>query len=147
MFQYFVCHLKFNFFLLLNRFTFSLFHFHILKWLNWDVRKNCRNMYFRITIIASFLKMQCAFWQRGWPLGLFWSYRGRDNMHNCVNNKMLKYTWLLTALLSGLINFFKFELQEVHAFTSHLNLLSWRSQVQIFWGFTVNFFGHRTFDR
>ena len=52
---------------------------------------------------------------------------------------MLKYTWLLTALLSGLINFFKFELQEVHAFTSHLNLLSWRSQVQIFWGFTVNF--------
>ena len=139
MFQYFVWHLKFNFFLLLNRFTSSLFHFHFLKWLNWDVRKNCRNMYFRIIIIAWMTSR--TFWNQ------FWSYRGRDNMHNCVNNKMLKYTWLLTALLSGLINCFKFELQEVHAFTSHLNLLSWRSQVQIFWGFTVNFFGHRTFDR
>ena len=77
----------------------------------------------------------------------FWSYRGRDNMHNCVNNKMLEYMWPLTALLSGLINCFKSELQEVHLFTSLMNLLSWRSQVQIFWGFTVNFFGHWTFYR
>ena len=76
----------------------------------------------------------------------FWSYRGRDNMHNCVNNKMLEYMWPLTALLSGLINCFKSELQEVHVFTSLMNLLSWRSQVQIFWGFTVNFFGHCTFE-
>ena len=35
-------------------------------------------------------------------------------MHNCVNNKMLEYMWLLTAPLSGLINCFKSELQEVH---------------------------------
>ena len=71
MLQQFVCHLKFNFFLFLNRFTFALFHIYTLKWLNWEVWKNCRNMYFRIIIIVSFLKMQCAFWQRGWPLRLF----------------------------------------------------------------------------
>ena len=60
-----------SFFLFLNRFTFALFHFYTLKWLNWEVWKNCQNMYFRIIIIVSFLKMQCAFWQRGWPLRLF----------------------------------------------------------------------------
>ena len=35
-------------------------------------------------------------------------------MHNCVNNKMLEYMWLLTAPLIGLINCFMSELQEVH---------------------------------
>ena len=100
-------------------------------------QKKLSNMYFRIIIIVSFPKMQCAFWRRGWPFetfwNQFWTYRGRDNMHNCVNNKMLEYMWLLTAPLSGLINCFKSELQE---FTSHMNLLSWRLQVQTFWGFT-----------
>ena len=99
-------------------------------------QKKLSNMYFRIIIIVSFPKMQCAFWQCGWPFetfwNQFWSYRGRDNMHNCVNNKMLEYMWLLTAPLSGSINCFKSELQE---FTSHMNLLSWRLQVQTFWGF------------
>ena len=100
-------------------------------------QKKLSNMYFRIIIIVSFPKMQCAFWQCGWPfetfLNQFWSYRGRDNMHNCVNNKMLEYMWLSTAPLSGLINCFKSELQE---FTSHMNLLSWQLQVQTFRGFT-----------
>ena len=50
-----------SFFLFLNRFTFALFRFYTLKWLNWEVWKNCQNMYFRIIIIVSFLKMQCAF--------------------------------------------------------------------------------------
>ena len=55
----------------MNRFTFALFHFYTLRLLNWDVWKNYQNIYFRIIIIVSFLRMQCAFWQRGWPLRLF----------------------------------------------------------------------------
>ena len=35
-------------------------------------------------------------------------------MLNYVNNKMLECMWPLTALLSGLINCFKSELQELH---------------------------------
>ena len=114
----------------MNRFTFALFHFYTLRLLNWDVWKNYQNIYFRIIIIVSFLRMQCAFWQRGWPLGL---------LKSVLKLQRLEYMWLLTVLLSGLMNCFKSELQEAQVFTSHMNFLSWQSQVQIFWGFTVSF--------
>ena len=50
-----------------------------------------------------------------------WSEMGKQNeqakkVHfnlNCVNNKMLEYDWLLTALVYGLIGCFRFELSDL----------------------------------
>ena len=38
---------------------------------------------------------------------------GQSNTFNCVNNKMLEYDWLLTALIYGLIGCFRSKLSDL----------------------------------
>ena len=73
------------FFFFFESFYFCTFSLLYSEMIEARCLKNCRNMNFRIIIIVSFLKMQCAFWRRGWPLRLFEiSFEPTEDATTCI---------------------------------------------------------------